>query len=158
MGQKQIFQTALTDVKINPTSYPEQLGTLRFENNATYKYVAFSGTTTIAAGAVLCYVAYATDATGTLVDAANTNFGAGVAMAALATGSKATGAVAYATGWIQIEGLAILSGTVTGTAGQALTTIGATASNIVVSAALTSGVVAVMYDPTAKAVFCTFPH
>lgn len=114
MGQKQIFSTALTDVYYNSTTWKEAPGTIRVENNAVYKFVAFSGTTAIAAGDVVGYVAAASDGNAQIVDDLSTNLAAGVALAAVTAGTKSTGAVAYAQGWVQIRGLATLSTAVQG--------------------------------------------
>ena len=111
------FLTSLTDVW--STQY-DRLGAIRVENDKTYKYVKFTGTTTIAVGDVVCYVA--SDTTCQTVDGANTAVGAGVALAAVASGT-----VQY--GWIQVSGVATLSTALAGTpaVGDELTTNGAAA-------------------------------
>ena len=165
MGAKQIFRTALTDVTIygaGQTTTWDQLGTIRYENNAVYKYVAFSGTTTIAAGDVVCYVAAASDGSEVLVDGANTALGAGVAMAAVASGSVATGNTYYATGWIQIRGLATVSTTVAGSPsiGYPLTTQGESApacGAMSTTAATLATQQCVGFYYSAKKIVCQFP-
>jgi hypothetical protein len=114
---KQVFVTALTEVDNQAYDTP---GDIRVENGCVYKYVKFTGTTSIAAGDALCYVA--TDTTDTTVDGANTALGAGIAMAAVASG-----AVQY--GWIQIKGVATLSTALAGSpaVGDGLTVNGASA-------------------------------
>ena len=114
MGQKQVFATALTDVYYNSTFWKEAPGTIRVENNATYKFVAFSGATAVAAGDVVGYVAAASDGNAQIVDDLSTTLAAGVAMAAVAAGTKTSGAVAYAQGWVQIKGLTALSTSIQG--------------------------------------------
>lgn len=161
MGQKQVFQTGLTDVKFNPTNvYPEQLGTIRMENNKVYKYVAFSGTTIVAVGDVVCYVVYASSHDGTIVDSANTVEGAGVAQAAVPVGTAASGALAYATGWIQIQGIATVSTTVAGSAaaGDAVTTASASTSQLTKNAGAATQVVGTLRDATAKVIWANFPY
>jgi hypothetical protein len=160
MGAKQIFQTALTDVYYNPGVWKEQPGTIRHENNSVYKYVAFSGTTAVAAGDVVCYVAYASDGAEQVVDGANTALGAGVAMAAVAAGVVTTGAVAYAVGWIQIKGKATLSTTPqnTPTFGAALTTSGAAAPGVTPASGYTTSSVGYCYDYTSKNIIADFPY
>jgi hypothetical protein len=77
-GSAQAFKAALTDVD---TTAQVPLGMIRYEDNKVYKYVKFSGTTVIAVGDVLCYVA--TDTTLQTVDGANTALGAGVSPVAV---------------------------------------------------------------------------
>ena len=161
MGAKQIFQTALTDVYYSPKSWKEQPGTIRQENNAIYKYVAFSGTTAVAAGDVVCYVAYASDGAAQVVDGANTALGAGVAMAAVASGTMTAGAIAYATGWIQIKGKATLSTSLQGTTpvfGSTLSTSGAAAPGLLLTSAATAMVVGYCYDSASKNILADFPY
>ena len=148
MGQKQTFVTNITDYN---TINRDGLGTIRVENNAIYKYVQFTGTTAVAVGDVVCYVAPAGDGQAVIVDKANTTMGAGVAMVAVPSG-----AVAYT--WIQVKGMAIVSGTVPGTNGQALTTQGATAGNVAVIGAFTHSSVGAAYDVTARKMFCDFMY
>lgn len=111
------FKSALTDVD---TSAQVPLGYIREDANGVHKYVKFSGTTTIAAGDFLCYVA--SDTAQQTVDGANTAFGAGVANAAVASGT-----VQY--GFIQIGGQATLSTALAGApaVGEQVTTSGAAA-------------------------------
>jgi hypothetical protein len=163
MGVKQVFVSALNDVQIwavNQILGKEQLGTIRFENNAVYKYVAFSGANVIAAGDVVCYVAYASDGSMFLTDIANTAFGAGIAQAAVAAGTKASGATYYATGWIQIKGWSGVLSTALGgspTIGQPVTTQGASNKAVKVVAAATDNAIGWAYDSTAKIIACDFP-
>ena len=160
MGAKQIFQTALTDVYYNPVAWKEQPGTIRHENNAVYKYVAFSGATAVAAGDVVCYVAYASDGAEQVVDGANTALGAGVAMAAVTAGVMTTGMAAYAVGWIQIKGKAILSTAPQGTPalGAVLTTSGAAAPGVTPASSYTTASVGCCYDYTSKSIIADFPY
>ena len=148
MGQKQTFVTNLTDVF--PTN-KDGLGTIRAENNAVYKYVQFTGTTATNVGDVVCYVAPASDGQSVVVDKANSAMGAGVAMAAVPSG-----AVAYS--WIQVKGIAVVSGAVPGTNGQALTTTGATAGNVAVIGAFTHSSVGEAYDVTSRKMMCDFMY
>jgi hypothetical protein len=127
------------------------LGSIRPENNAVYKYVQFSGTTAVNAGDVVCYVVPASDGGAVIVDKANTAMGAGVAMAAVPAA-----VVSYA--WIQIKGIATVSGTVPGANGNALTTVGATAGNVAVAATFTNAMVGMGYDVTARKMLCDFPY
>ncbi len=144
-GFIQTFKSALADVDIVPI---EPLGTIRYERNAVYKYVKFSGTTSVAIGDALCYVL--SDLNLQTVDAANSAVGAGIACAIVPSGT-----VQY--GWIQIEGLAILSTTATGAAaGNQLTNTGAAARTLVVAAGVTNQIVGVLVSvsaPIAAAVF-----
>lgn len=165
MGQKVIFQTPLTDVNIwaaNQTQAKDQIGSLRFENNLIYKYVAFTGTTTVNVGDTVCYVAFATDGLQVEVDGANTAFGAGIAMAKVASGTIATNATYYATAWIQIRGIANTSTQPTGspTIGYPLTTNGGAAPNLGVLsttvATLATQQQCAWYYGT-KTVICNFP-
>jgi len=148
LGQKQTFVSNITD---NTPDNKDGLGTIRAENNAAYKYVRFSGTTAVAVGDVVCYVAPAGDGNAQIVDKANTAMGAGVAMAVAASG-------AISHGWIQVKGIAIVSGAVPGTNGQALTTQGATAGNVAVIGAFTHSSVGAAYDVTARKMFCDFMY
>ena len=161
MGQKYVFATGLTEIRMNPTqtTLAEQIGTIRMENNAVYKYVAFSGATVIAAGDVLCYVASGSDGSAVKVDSANTNLAAGVAMAALAAGTIASGALYYATGWIQIKGLATLSTALAGSpaAGDALTTNDASAPAVTLVNSAEEQACCYAYDVSGKKVLCDFP-
>jgi hypothetical protein len=160
MGQKQVFQTALTEVRFNPVgAYPEQLGTIRMENNAVYKFVAFTGTTVIAAGDALCYVVFGTDPNLVVTDAANSIYGAGIAMAAVATGTIAAGALCYACGWIQIKGIAVCSTAFGGppVAGNSLTNIGAANKVLQVMAAFTSPQVGICYNVAGRVAILDYP-
>src|SRR5258706_14655249 len=126
----QTFHAALTD---QDTTAQVPLGAIYELDNKRYKYVKFSGTTTIVAGDFLCYVAAGSDGAEVIVDKANTAFGAGVAITALASG-------AISFGWIQISGLVVLSGAPSGSPafGDALTSSGAAASALAKSAAANS--------------------
>jgi hypothetical protein len=167
MGRKIIFRTALTDTQIwtaNQTVPQEQIGTIREENNLVYKFVAFSGATTIAAGDALCYVAAASDGSAVLCDGANTALGAGIAMAAVASGTIASGATYYATGWVQIKGLnTALSTTVSGSPaiGYPLTCQGAsnaTLAALSTTAATMATQMVVGYFYKAKAALLDYPY
>lgn len=158
MGRKTTYVTGLTDVYSRNTALTnngakEPLGSIRAENNATYKYVQFSGTTAIAAGDVLCYVAYASDGNNYIVDKANTSHGAGIAMAAVASGTVQFG-------WIQIAGLATCANAFEDAPalGAAMTTNGATAGTIGVIDALGEAQHAICYDATAKKLIAQFPY
>lgn len=112
------FHPALTDLDTTPQV---ALGGILEADNKTYKYVKFSGTTAIAVGDALCYVA--SDTSLNTVDGALTDFGAGVALAVVGTGT-----VQY--GFILIKGVVTLSGTIGGTCtfGNVVTTAGTNAS------------------------------
>lgn len=145
---KQVFVTALTEVDNQAYDVP---GDIRAENGNFYKYVKFTGTTTVAAGDVMCYVS--TDTTQTTVDGANTAFGAGVAMAAVASGT-----VQY--GWVQIKGTATLSTAFAGTSpavGDSMTTNGASAPAVTVAAAILNQVVGYIANVAGKIMSCDFP-
>ena len=80
----------------------------------------------------MCYVAFASDGGCLIVDSANTAFAAGIVMAKVAAGTIATSATYYATGWIQIRGIANTSTQPTGSPaiGYPLTTSGGGAPNL----------------------------
>lgn len=163
MGAKSIFVTALSDVIYNPASVPpDGLGTIREELAATYKFVQFNGVTAVAVGDVVCYVAYngSTNPLNQIVDADNTDFGAGVAMGVVATGTVASGAAGYAFGWIQIRGFATLSTAIGGscTLGSALTTNGGADKAVNLLDAAGESQVAICVDDSAKKVACMFPY
>lgn len=146
---QQVFQTALTDVF--STQY-DALGAIRIENSKVYKYVKFSGTTTVAAGDVMCYVV--SDTSLQTVDGANSAVGAGMAMAAVASGT-----VQY--GWIQIEGVATLNQGIGGTspaAGNQVTTTSASAGTVTKAAAVTDQIVGVVVVVASKIVDLQFPY
>lgn len=159
MAYLQSHTMPLDDVRFNPTSYPGQPGSIRHENGKTYKFVEFTGANAVVAGDIVNYVVYASDGTLTKVDKAATVHGAGVVVAAVAAGSKATGAVGYAFGWIQIKGLATVAGTVEGSpsAGDRLTSSGATAGFLTKSTAHVDQVCGQLYDATAKRIIADFP-
>ena len=145
-GLYQVFKSALTDVD---STAQDTLGAVRYDGNGTYKYVKFSGTTTVAAGDVVCYVA--TDTTDQTVDGANTNFGAGVAMAAVASGS-----VAY--GWVKIKGVVTLSTAYAGspTVGDQVTTAGAAAPAVTKRTTANAQSVGVVVHVANKIMACDF--
>jgi|SRR6185312_6036912 len=150
-GLKQIFKSQLTDIDTSPM---EPLGTIRFELNAVFKYVKFSGSNAVAAGDAVCYVA--TDTNNQTVDGAQTVQAAGLAMAAVAT----AGGIQY--GWIQIKGVQQVntSWTVPGAVGNALTSVGATYPALAVSAAASSPQVGTVVKTGAAAtgvINCDFP-
>lgn len=123
-GSPQSFKAQLSDVD---STAQDPLGQLRYDLNAVYKYVKFSGTGAVAVGDYVCYVI--TDTNLQTVDAANSIYGAGVACAIVPAG-----AVAY--GWIQIKGLCTLStALVSGSAGNVLTATGSNAKTLKVAAA-----------------------
>jgi hypothetical protein len=150
-GIKKIFRTQLTDLK---TTDFEGVGTLRFEGARVYKWVQFSGTTAVAAGSIVCYLATSgANVNEVIVDGANTAIAAGVAQTAIAAGT-----VQY--GWIQVDGLATLTVTVGGSPafGSALTASGASAGNLTVVTAFTQPQVAYMFDVANKLILCDFPY
>lgn len=155
LGIKKIFRTPLNVVS---TTDIEGVGTLRFEGASVYKWVKFTGTTAVAIGDVVCYVAYATDATGTVTDAANTNLGAGVAMCA-----NPISTVGY--GWIQVKGVSGTLSTALGGSpalGVPVTTNGASAKAVAAvsttaATLATQQVVGWSYDSTGKQILCNFP-
>ena len=147
-GFAQSFKAALVDVD---TVAIEPLGMIRYERNAVYKYVKFSGTTSIAIGDVLCYVA--SDTTNQTVDGANTALGAGIAITVVAAAT-----VQY--GWIQIEGVATLSMALAGSpaVGDGMTTASASAGAVTKSAAANSMIVGNVVHVANKILACRFPH
>lgn len=92
-GFTQSFKVAIGAVD---TVQQEDLGVIRYTENAVYKYVKFSGTTIVAAGDPVGYVI--TDTTLQTVDPASFAVPAGIATVAVPTGT-----VQYA--WIQIGGI-----------------------------------------------------
>jgi hypothetical protein len=147
-GMKKVFRTALTDIK---TTDFEGVGTLRFEGDKVYKWVQFSGTTAVTAGKMVCYnLTAGANLYGVVVDGANSNLGAGIAQVSIGTGT-----VYY--GWIQVQGFAVFAGTTTGAAGNPLSTVGATAGNLLVVAAVTSQTAALLIDATNSYIFVTCP-
>ena len=136
-GFAQSFKVAIGAVD---TVQQEDLGVVRYTDNAVYKYVKFSGTTTIAVGDALCYVI--TDLNLQTVDKANSAVGAGIATVAVTSGT-----VQY--GWIQIGGIATLSTTTGGAVGNSLSNIGASAGAIIPIAAHTSPQVGVLVNASA---------
>jgi hypothetical protein len=125
-GIKKVFRTALTDLK---SSDFEGVGTLRFEGPNVYKWVQFSGTTSAAAVASVCYVT--TDITLSTVDGALSALPAGIAVSAVAAGSAQWG-------WIQVVGVVTLVNTPSGgiAAGSVLY-IGSTAGTLALITAAT---------------------
>lgn len=122
-----------------------------------YKYVKYnaaSGSIAGVAGNVCYYYAPGgvsagsfTEVTSDLSDSAN--LGAGVLVAAMATGDY---------GWVQIRGIATLTTALTaGGDGQALTPIGSTDGTLDVSALVTDSICAYAIDASAKIVACNFP-
>jgi hypothetical protein len=145
------FTTALTDIDTTPQEY---LGAARNDVSHTYKYVKFTGTTAVAIGDFVCYVL--TDPLAQTVDGANSAVGAGVAVAAHASGS-----VTY--GWITTRGVMNLSTTFAPTpvAGDPLTNTGATApaiGAIAAGAAETSHQVAVCLVVSTKTALLQCPE
>jgi len=159
MGQKQTFVTPLNAVYAYNSSLPlngakEPLGTIRMENNAVYKYVQFSGTTAVALGDAVCYVAFASDGGEVVVDDAHTALGAGIAMSAVAT----AGGVQF--GWIQIKGIASTSQAPSGspTIGQTLMVSTSTNGQLALRTALTQQIVGLYYGSAGNGVvLCDFP-
>ena len=147
MALKQVFVTPLTGVYASTQPDQDNLGDIRMENGNFYKYVKFTGTTTVAAGDVVCYT---TAGDGLTVDAANTDSAAGVAMAAVASGT-----VQY--GWIQIKGLATMSTALgSGAAGQGLMSHGASNKTLLIQ---TAGypIVATVCVAATPTIWCDFP-
>lgn len=142
------FHPALTDVD---STAQAPLGGILEEANKVYKYVRFTGTTAIAVGDALCYVASAgaTD-TMTNVDKANTALGAGIALAVVPSG-----AVAF--GFIQIKGLSAAITTVAGSVGNSLTPVGAANGALAVAAAVTNHIIGQVFDATNKLVALDYP-
>lgn len=136
-GFVQSFKSALGDVDVTAI---EPLGTIRYEQNAVYKYVRFSGTLAVAIGDALCYVV--TDLTLQTVDGTNSVLPAGIAVSVVTSGT-----VQY--GWIQIRGLATLSTTTGAVAGNNLTNNGASNSALKVAAAITNPIVGVLVSASA---------
>lgn len=147
---KQTFVTPLTSVLPVAQAQQDTPGDLRIEGGKVYKYVTFSGTNAVAAGDVVCY----TDTTELIVDHANAAVGAGVAMAAVASGSQQNG-------WILIEGKVTLSSGVGGTTpanGNQVTTTAATAGTVTKAAAVTDQVVGTIIDVTNHVILAQFPY
>ena len=146
-GRPQGFTTALTDIDTSPQEF---MGVIRFDYNAAYKYVRYTGTLATAVGDVCSYVL--TDNTMTSVDSTTSAIGAGVAPAAHPLGS-----VSY--GWLQIRGVATLSTALgAGALGNALTTVAAANKALTTPAAATSLVVGTVVNVTAPIlVYCLFP-
>lgn len=142
----QVFHAALTDVD-SAAQCP--LGAIYELDNKRYKYVKFSGTTAIAAGDFLCYVAAGSDGAEVIVDKVSTAFGAGVAQAVVASG-------AIAFGFIQISGLAVLSGTPAGSPafGDNLTSAAAANGNVTKNAAANTATVGQFYTGNTIALDC----
>jgi hypothetical protein len=140
------FHAALTDVD---STAQVPLGAIYEVDNKRYKYVRFSGTTAIAIGDVLCYVAAGSDGSEVIVDKANTAFGAGVAVAAVPSG-----AVAF--GYIQISGLCVLSGAPAGAPafGDLCTTAGAATGAVTKVAAANNVPVCVFYTGNTVVLDC----
>lgn len=150
-GMTQAWAPALGDTDTTPKT---MLGTIRRDSANIYKYVKFSGTTAIAVGDFLCYVASAgaTD-TMTTVDGANTSVPAGVAMAIVGTGT-----VLY--GWIKVRGLATLSTALAGSpaAGDKLTTASATAPAVTKTVTDNASTACIAFDVTNKLVSVLCPY
>lgn len=142
------WKTPLTQLD---TTAQELLGAIRYEDNAVYKYVKFSGTLALVANDFVCYVV--SDLTNTTVDGTNSVLGAGMALAS----HSGTGSAYY--GWIQIRGTVTLSTALTaGADGDALTVIGAGNKTLDVSALVTDVIYAIAVDASAKIVNLTCPN
>lgn len=158
MGQKSVFVSGLTQVDTFNSALAlngarEQLGTIRQENEFVYKYVQFTGTTPVAAGDFVCYVAKGVDGALVQVDKANTNVGAGVAQAAVPAGTVQFG-------WIQIAGLATINTAIGGGAadGNAVSSVGAAAGTVNLMAASSSFPVGFAYDVAGKKILLDCPY
>lgn len=147
-GMKTTFKSNIGDYD---ATAQDDIGCLYYAENAVYKYVKFSGTTATVVGDVVCYVA--ADATMTIVDAANTALGAGVATAS----NSVTGTAYY--GWIQIRGIATLSTALAGSpsVGDDLTTDGASTPAVTTITDVDSQRVATTVIVSSKTVACNFP-
>ena len=146
-GSPQSFKAALT---ANDSTAQQQLGVIRYDQNATYKYVKFSGTNAVANGDFCCYVV--SDTALQTVDKANSVLGAGVCV-----GTVASGSVSY--GWIQIAGVATLNVAFdAGSQGDALTNNGATAGTLKVIDAHGEPQVGVMVHAANKIVALQCPQ
>jgi hypothetical protein len=141
------FTTAVTDIDTSPQEY---LGAIRFDYNAAWKYVRFSGTLATAVGDVCSYVM--TDQTMTTVDSTTSPVGAGVAPVAHPLGS-----VTY--GWVQIRGVVTLSTAFgAGAVGNSLTTLAAANKAVTIPAAVTAVAVGFIVNVTAPIVmYAMFP-
>lgn len=91
------WHAALTDID---TTAQCPLGAIREENAATYRYVKFTGSNTVSAGDVVCFVSGTFD--NTLVDVASSGYGAGVAQGVVTSGGGSQ------FGFIQTQGVATL--------------------------------------------------
>ena len=134
---------ALTDLD---TTAQFPLGGLLEADNKTYKYVKFSGANAVAVGDLVGYVASggATD-TMTTVDGAVGSGPAGVALAAVGTGT-----VLY--GFIQIAGLAVSSAAIAGGASAGQTLKQGTYPAFTLQTAATIESCAILFDATNKLV------
>ena len=161
-GFTQGFISALTDVD---TFARDQLGSIRRQENGLYKYVQFGSslvlgpTAQINPGSVVCYVLPAGNATLQrifLVDSANSALGAGIAQGLVPTGQG------LQFGWIQVKGNATLGQALaSGAVGNAVTTTGAAAGNMKVTAAVTDmigGIVVDLTTASAPVVLLNFPY
>lgn len=160
-GEIHVFQQPLTE-KSTVKRCP--LGTLRREGNRWYKYVQFTTGTAavnVAAGDILFYKSVdGNTVVGDLTDI-QANMAAGVAQVALTGGTAAASSNdvnAYI--WVQIKGLAAIeTDVVAGSAGNALTTVGAADKTLDVSALVTDPIFATLVVATAGAqvIQCDFP-
>lgn len=148
-GIKKVFATRLDRVYDQDR---EGLGTIRFEGGNVYKWVKIVATANISAGDALCY--NLTDTNLQTVDRANSAVGAGIAMAAVASGATKFG-------WIQTRGLATLANTIAGTspaAGNAVTNTGAAAGVVTKAAAVTDCIVGYIVHAANKIVALSYPN
>lgn len=144
----QVFHANLADLDSTPQV---PLGAIYELDNKRYKYVKFSGTTAIAVGAIVCYVAAGSDGAEVIVDGANSALGAGVAVNAVGTGTPLYG-------WIQITGLVTVANAPAGSPafGDNLTTNGASAANVTKSTASNMQIVGNFY--TSTQIVAEFPN
>jgi hypothetical protein len=138
------FHPALTDLDITPQV---TVGGLLESDSKTYKYVKFTGTNAIAAGDLVGYVA---SLDGNTVDGA-----VGVQPAGVATVAVGTGTVYY--GFIQVEGLCVVSTAIAGGAADGQTLKQGTYPAFTLQTAATIVNAGVGYDVSALLVNLTCP-
>ena len=158
-GIKKVFATPLDDVATVTEGAKEELGTIRFEGNAIYKYIVYNdgaGSVDGELGGVTFYYAVG----GVNTEGYNDNevtsdetdgvIGAGVSMSLLLDGQF---------GWIQIRGFATLTTTPTGSPadGDALTAVGTSDHTLDACETVDDAQVAIVFDAGADTIICNFP-
>lgn len=139
------FKPALTDLDTTPQA---TLGGLLETDSKTYKYVKFAGGVAIAAGDLLGYVA---SVDGNTVDGA-----VGVGPAGMAVAAVGTGTVLY--GFIQVQGLATSSAAIAGGAADGQMLKQGTFPAFTLQTAATIANAGYGYDVSARLVILTCPY